>query len=63
MSRSKRVLLVRASSVRVGDVVTLAHGVAVCVQKVYKGGGRLSFITSGGAPVDVDPFSVLRVLR
>ena len=62
MSRPKRLVRVRASAVRVGDVVHLGHAV-IRVQHIYKGGGRLSFITDGGFPLDVEPSSALNVLR
>lgn len=54
--------MVRASLVRVGDVVSLPH-VSFRVQHVYKGGGRLTFITDGGFPLDVDPSTIFSVLR
>lgn len=62
MSRPKRLVMVQASRVKVGDTVTLPH-VSFRVQRVYKGGGRLSFITDGGFPLDLDPYSMVAVLR
>lgn len=63
MSRAKkRLVKLRASAVRPGDTVHLGRAV-FRVQHVYKGGGRLSFITSGGFPVDIDPSLVVLVLR
>lgn len=62
MSRARRLVTVRASLVRVGDVVTLPH-TSFKVRHIYKGGGRLTFITDGGFPVDVDPYTVFSVLR
>lgn len=63
MSRpKKRLVMVEASRVKVGDVVTLPH-MTFRVRHIYKGGGRLSFITDAGFPLDVDPYAVFAVLR
>lgn len=58
----RRFALLRASLVRVGDLVALPHA-AFRVQHVYKGAGRLSFITDAGFPVDIEPSAVVKVLR
>lgn len=59
---SRRLVTVRASAVRAGDVVKLER-VSFLVQRVLKGRGRLSFITDAGFPVDIEPYSVVSVLR
>lgn len=61
MSRA-RLIVVRASLVRVGDVVALPHA-SFKVRHIYSGGGRLTFITDRGFPVDIDPYGVLSVMR
>lgn len=53
---------VRASALRVGDVVRLEL-VSVVVQAVYKAKNRVSVITAGGYPVDFDACALLVVLR
>ena len=58
----RRVTHIRASALRVGDVVRLAL-VVVVVQKVYRSRGRVSVITDGGFPVDFESCEVLAVLR
>lgn len=57
-----RMLLVRVSLVRVGDLVALPH-VAFSVQQVYKGGGRVSLVTDKGFPLDFDSSQIVSVLR
>lgn len=58
----RRIVQIRASALRVGDVVKLAL-VSVAVQRVYRASGRVSVITTGGVPVDFDSCDVLTVLR
>lgn len=57
-----RMLLVRVSLVRIGDVVALPH-ISFSVQHVYKGGGRVSLITDKGFPLDFDSSQIVSVLR
>ena len=58
----KRITHVRASAVRVGDVVRLPL-VSVVVQAVYRARGRVAVITSEGYPVDFESGDLLTVLR
>lgn len=58
----RRIVQVRASALRVGDVVRLSL-VSVLVQAVYRAKGRVSVITAGGVPVDFEGCEVLTVLR
>lgn len=58
----RRMQLIRAALVRVGDWVSMPSA-SFRVQHVYRGGGRLSFVTEAGYPVDVDPSIIVAVLR
>lgn len=58
----RRVGQVRASALRVGDVVKLPL-VSVIVQAVHVAKNRVSIITEAGYPVDFEGCEVLTVLR
>lgn len=58
----KRIREIRASSVRVGDVVRVL-GSVFHVQYVLRGGGRVTFITESGLPVEFNGYERVSVLR
>lgn len=58
----KRIREIRASGVRVGDVVRVL-GSVFRVQYVLRGGGRVTFITENGLPVEFTGYERVSVLR